>query len=240
MAKNKQMYTLTDRKLVHLSVLNVYICRFYADLKFNFMKNLITIIAALIVLAFIVDAQAQKEQKKVIKKVFVTDDGKVVTETDTIEMDVDIDVEEHDGFSIIKLNGDSIVTITGHEGEDMVWVNDGKLHKQIKIKKMHHHDGENMDVIIERIIGEHGDSIEKEVKVFMHKLPGDGKHMEFFDGKMGFPPPPPPPPHVEFKHFKHKGDALQQLLDDPEYEVIKFEKKIKNGVEKIQIERKKK
>ncbi len=231
--------SLQNMKLVHVSVCNVQVFRFYAKLKFNVMKKLFAIIAALVLVALVIDLQAQNERKKEIKKVIVNDEGEVTTTTDTIEMDVDFKMADEDGLRVLKFNGDSLIKFKMGDGEHFVWV-DEDTHNQVIIKRLHHGDSDNVDVMIERIIGENEDSLEQEVKVHLQKLKGDSNHRVFFGDELMVPPPPPPVPGLTFRKFNRTVDPLQEVLDDPEYEVIRFEKKIKKGIEFIEIERKKK
>lgn len=232
--KNKNAYRKT--KLVRIAVLNIHIISFYAGLKFNIMKNLLTMIAVLIAVAFMIDANAQKEEVKVIKQVVKHEDGSVQVSVDTV--DIDIDMEVKNGMKIIRINDDTIITHLHEGGDNLVWMDDKGKNKRVKIKKMQG-DHENMDVIIEHTIGEQGDSIEKEIQVFVHKIPKGKNHADFF-GNQAMVPPPPPVPNIHYKSLHKNADPLQQLLDDPEYEIVKFKKSEKKGVEKIEIERKKK
>ncbi|MFB6340558.1 hypothetical protein ACE01N_05625 [Saccharicrinis sp. FJH2] len=158
---------------------------------------------------------AQDKTKKVEKNVqVVVKDGKVVMDT-VIWTDVDSDMD----YSFAT---DSTVNVF------VIKKGDGKEEKIIKINAMHGTPGKEMK--IKTIVDGDGDT-----SVVKTIILSNG-----FDHDLNFTvPPPPPPPLPKIKFRTQNYDPLEAVLNDPDYEILDYTKKEKNGVERIEIKRKK-
>ena len=188
------------------------------------MKRNLLMNCLLLAFGVVVAISAQdKTEKKINKEIRVmVKDGKLCSDTLVWTSDSMADMD-----FISEIHSDSVHVIKINKSP-------GQAGKSFFITSSSTGNLPAERIIVEKIEDGEGDSIE--VKTILIKQPRMG---EF---ELNVPPPPPPPPaafHKQFK-FKTSGDPLEELLNDPAYEVLEYNKKEKKGVETIEIKRRKK
>ncbi|MFB6317522.1 hypothetical protein [Saccharicrinis sp. FJH54] len=159
---------------------------------------------------------AQDKTKKVEKNVqVVVKDGKVIMDT-VIWKDVDGDMD----YSFTTDSNVNVFVIKKGKGKEQ--------EKIIRINSTGNLPGKEMK--IETIVDGEGDTSVVKTIVLSNGFDHD------FNFKV---PPPPPPPVPKFRFIEKNSDPLEAVINDPGYEILDYSKKEKNGVEKIEIKRKK-
>lgn len=209
--------------------------------KTNKMKNTLLMFgmagfAAIMLSSFVLnenDDNGQQPKKSRHVRLVKIENGKKM-EIDTVFATDDVFVWHGDTINPIKHKGGMMVHSFGK--------GDGKANVVI-IKHKDGDKGEPMSFDFKTvddldIVTESGDSLGKKIIVRKMRKGGPGDRMIYLNerGPGHFPPVPPTPPIPHIMKFKHSGQLID--LNDPN--VVSYKKKdLKDGLEKIEIVRKK-
>lgn len=179
------------------------------EMKRNLLINSFFITFGII---FAISAQ-DKSPKNVEKNVkVIIKDGKVITDT-VIRNEIN-----GEDFDFISMEDSTVNVLVIKEGPS-----------KKKIIEIRPDKGAEKEAHIETIVGEDGDSMLVKSFVFSN---GFDKEIVF---KMPDLPVPPHMPHLKFT--TKSSDPVEMLLNDPDYEILDYDKKVRKGVETIKIKR---